>query len=139
MPAFCHGFFFVSCQVPHRGHAHRGRHRLQATVLNQGSRLMVYVGFVRFVTFLSGTALRAASANDGRLLASGTESQVCSLVLGLLLPGDSVLNLNEVNIFVVFQPLHFERNKAQGIAVLIRFCAHNYRTFVSFFLCQVQC
>ena len=78
---------FISCQVPHRGHAHRGRHRLQATVLDQGSRLMVHVGLVRFVTFLSGTAWRTASANDGRL-SSGTMPHVCSLVLGLLLPGE---------------------------------------------------
>ena len=49
---------------------------------------MVHVGLVRFVTFLSGTAWRTASANDGKPLASGTESHVCSLVPGLLLPGE---------------------------------------------------
>ena len=44
---------------------------------------MVHVGLVRFVTFLSGTTLRTASANDGRPLASGAKSHVCRLVPGL--------------------------------------------------------
>ena len=49
---------------------------------------MVHVGLVRFVTFLSGTTLRTASANDGRPLASGAKSHVCRLVPGLPLPGE---------------------------------------------------
>ena len=109
---FCHCFFSVSCQVPYRGHAHRGRHRLQATVLDQDSHLMVHVGLVRFVTFPSGTTLRTASANDERRLASGTEFHVCSLIFGCFCQVNGILDWKGVNLFVL-QPRRLEHDKAR--------------------------
>ena len=117
---------FISCQVPHRGHAHRGRHRLQATVLDQGSHLMVHVGLVRsFVRSLLFCQVQRRGRHRPRTgvnvhLGPSLKSAVWSLVCFCQLNG--VLNLNEVNIFV-FQLLRLEHNKArksQGIAVLIR-------------------
>lgn len=63
--------FFVSCQVPHRGHAQRGRHGLQATVLDRSSRVLVPAGLARVVLSLSGTMLRTVLPTTGGDVCSG--------------------------------------------------------------------
>lgn len=51
-------FFRFPAGIPRRGHAQRGRHCLQATVLDRGSCVLVPAGLARVVLSLSGTMLR---------------------------------------------------------------------------------